>query len=370
MKAVIQAKTIAASLEAASPKPVVPRRQYTRKSLPAQPIYKIEGGGGGGFQAVNPGFQAVNAADFQTPKASPSIERPTGVLLGYWADSSEPVDADKHAAYGVLSGSDCFRVKVQKITRDGRFMEGNIPVGAGSMWISYEKVVLDPHLAGLDRSEVKEYCRVRLQDVEHRESENERKANELRAVQRAQAVVAEQKMNGRFPPEPEFPGIAPEFELRQSARSVQRLSSRNQGQVIADEASMLQVQKEKAEARERQVEQTRREVAAAEATHKAPAESGLQEAAQMELKNNIKKLNKVWVKQQAATMPGAMSPAAVPSTPTPIHQMEQEVRYHNGIKYERKQTGPLQGKLVSSAQLLTIDGEDFVEYRVLTKPTF
>lgn len=378
-KAVLQAKAVAATQEAASPKPAVPRRQYNRKSLPEQPIHKT------------PGFQAVNAADLQTPKSSPSvsIERPTGVLLGYWADSSEPVDADKHAAYGVLSGSDCFRVKVQKITRDGRFMEGNIPVGAGSMWISYEKVVLDPHLAMLERSEVKEYCRIRQQDLEHRESENERKANELRAVQRAQAVVAEQKMSGRTPETVEYP----EMELRQSVRSAPRQSSRYQAPPV-DEAAMMQLQREKAEARERQIEQTRREVAAAEAALRAPGpEAGVQEAAQMELKNNIKKLNKVWIKQQAATMPGGMSPG-MPMQQTPMQQMpmqqmpmqqmhapmgqqemEQqqmgiEVRYHNGIKYETKTTGLLQGKMVSPAQLLNIDGEDYVEYRVLVRPSF
>lgn len=86
------------------------------------------------------------------------------------------------------------------------------------------------------------------------------------------------------------------------------------------------------------------------------AEAVVQEAAQQELRNNLKKLNKVWVAQQAATLPG-----------TPPNE---EIKYYNGIKYERKQNGPFQGKLVSQAQILCIDGEDFVEYRVLTKPSF
>jgi PDZ domain-containing secreted protein len=77
----------------------------------------------------------------------------------------------------------------------------------------------------------------------------------------------------------------------------------------------------------------------------------------MELKNNLKKLNKVWVAQQAATMPAA-------------GPVDNEVKYYNGIKYERKANGPFQGKLVSNAQILQIDGEDYVEYRVLTKPSF
>jgi hypothetical protein len=50
--------------------------------------------------------------------------------------------------------------------------------------------------------------------------------------------------------------------------------------------------------------------------------------------------------------------------------VDNEVKYYNGIKYERKANGPFQGKLVSNAQILQIDGEDYVEYRVLTKPSF
>jgi len=41
-----------------------------------------------------------------------------------------------------------------------------------------------------------------------------------------------------------------------------------------------------------------------------------------------------------------------------------------GITYERKTTGPFTGKLVSKGTIINIDGEDYVEYRVLTKPSF
>lgn len=42
----------------------------------------------------------------------------------------------------------------------------------------------------------------------------------------------------------------------------------------------------------------------------------------------------------------------------------------NGVTYERKDYGPFSGKLVSRGAIITIDGEDYVEYRVLTKPSF
>jgi len=227
-KAVLKAKAIAAQQEASSPggKPVVhrqPRQSLSnRQSLPRQVIHKTPS-----FQAVNAASNP-NAADLQTPKGSPSHEKPSGVLLGYWADSSEHLEADKHAVFGILSGTDCFRVKVQKVTRDGRYVEGNFPTGAGAIWLHFEKVILDPHLANLERSEVKEYCRIRQHELEYRESDKERRANELRAVQKARAVVAEQRANGRIGPEQPEPTerVSPEMELRHSVRSEQRFKRR------------------------------------------------------------------------------------------------------------------------------------------------
>lgn len=340
-KALLRAKAIVAEQEAANPtKPVVNRsslgrQSLNRQSLPRQPLHKASS------------FPAVNGTSPQTPKANHSGEsKPHGVLIGYWADSDEARDEDKHAVYGVLSETDCFRAKVQRVTRDGRYVDGNFPVGAGALWVSYKKVVLEPHLAPLSRIEVKEYCRIRQRDQVMKESDKERKANDLRAVQQAKNVVAEQGLNTGV----EASVISPELEIRHSARSEPRSSARHQAEI---EATAEKARLEKAEARERQHEKTRKEVAMAEAMAK--------ENATMELKNNIKKLNKVWVAQQAATTHSAAGTPPV---------VDNEVKYHNGIKYERKQNGPFQGKLVSQAQILNIDGEDYVEYRILTKPFF
>ena len=341
MKAVVRAQTIvqdAAAQDIATPpaKSASQRlstgRAQNRQSLPRQPM------------AQTPSFKAVNAANPPTPKSSPAAAdtKPTGVLLGYWADSSEHLPEDKHAVYGVVGGTDCFRVKVQRITRDGRYVDGNFPVGAGALWLHYDKVVFEPQLRGLSRPEMKEYVRIRQRDLENKETEKERKANEAKALREAKEVVASEGLNNGIGIEQKRP--SPEVAVRHSSRTY---AARQEAQ--ADAATTTQkLRKEKAEAREKQHEKTRKEVAMAEAV--------VQEAAQQELRNNLKKLNKVWVAQQAATLPG-----------TPPNE---EIKYYNGIKYERKQNGPFQGKLVSQAQILCIDGEDFVEYRVLTKPSF
>lgn len=340
MKAITRAKVVVqngVAQELATPpakiahqRPSIGRSQ-NRQSLPRQPM------------AQTPGFKAVNAGNPPTPKASPAADtKPTGVLLGYWADSSERLPEDKHAVYGVVGGTDCFRVKVQRITRDGRYVDGNFPVGAGALWLHYDKVVFEPQLLGMSRPEIKEYVRIRQRDLEHKETDKERKANEAKAIREAKEFVAAEGLENGVTIEQKRP--SPEVAVRHSSRTY---TARQESQAEAA-ASSQKLRKEKAEAREKQHEKTRKEVAIAEAV--------VQEAAQQELRNNLKKLNKVWVAQQSVTMPG-----------TPPND---EVKYFNGIKYERKQIGPFQGKLVSQAQILCIDGEDFVEYRVLTKPSF
>lgn len=352
-KAVVLARSIvqdAIAQEVVTP-PTKPAHRHStgrggnRQSLPRQPLNQT------------PSFKAVNAASPATPKASPAVDtKPTGVLLGHWADSSEHRPEDKHAVYGVVGGTDCFRVKVQRVTRDGRYVDGNFPVGAGALWLHYDKVVFEPQLRGMTRPEMKEYVRIRQRELEHKETEKERKANEAKAIKEAKEIVASDGLDNSVDQSRDHSRdqsrASPEVEVRHSSRT---FSARQQAQ--ADSAANTQrLRKDKAEAREKQNEKTRKEVAMAEAV--------VQEAAQQELRNNLKKLNKVWVAQQAATVPGTQ-PGTRPSTPP-----NEEVKYHHGIKYERKQNGPFQGKLVSQAQILCIDGEDFVEYRVLTKPSF
>lgn len=338
-----------------------------------------------GFKAINAIQQVQGNLPPLAPLGSPTLlsdNKIRGVLLGYWKESSEPRPEDKHAVYGVLGSGDSFRVKVQRVTRDGRHVDGNFPVGAGAMWINYNALVLEPQLMGMSRGEIKEYVRIRQRDIEGLESENNRRANEQKAIREAKEVVAESNHDSK---------IVSDIEVRYSARSEQRTTARQQAEA---DAMAERSRREKTEARERQNEITRREVALAEANLHEAAQ--VQEAAQTEFRNNLKRLNKVWVAQKAATTPGASartSPAAVPlptppaNFPTPAANAPvanesaanmpapppkrawapNEVKYHDGIKYEVKEYGPFQGKMASEARLIQIDGKDYVEYRILGK---
>ena len=48
--------------------------------------------------------------------------------------------------------------------------------------------------------------------------------------------------------------------------------------------------------------------------------------------------------------------------------IQDEEIFENGINYKRKRLGPFQGLLSSPGKILSIDGEDFIEYRILMKP--
>lgn len=69
---------------------------------------------------------------------------------------------------------------------------------------------------------------------------------------------------------------------------------------------------------------------------------------------DVRRLNDVWARQESMR----------------VRATGEDAKIYDGIKYERKFNGPFMGKLVSQGTIINIDGEDYVEYRVLTKPSF
>ncbi|KAH8899671.1 hypothetical protein GQ53DRAFT_816778 [Thozetella sp. PMI_491] len=322
--------------------------------------------------------------------------RPTRILLGYWNKSSETAEVDKHAVYGILGANDMFRVKLMKETRDGRPLMGNFPTGPGALWIHWDEVVFEPHLANLSRPEIKEYCRVRQRHFDDGERPEHRAANEVQAINDARkrvesggALVVPRKdepaptpmpilrarespaaINGNgyedgydasaMPAPPLQPKqhefrrgsrprhSLPDVELRaanrpQSSETLERTNNLARREVARLESS---------QARRDQHEATR------EAYRNAnPAPNGTghgDDQQQVIFKDHVQRMNKVWAAQEQSRQKAGVEDAKV----------------YNGVKYERKQTGPFQGKLVSQGKIISIDGEDYVEYRVLTKPSF
>lgn len=385
-----------------------------------------------GYAPITPATQPDQA---QTPSQTSSHRtldplhgtRPTRILLGHWANSDEPEIADRHAVYGILGHNDMFRVKLVRETRDGRFVDGNFPLGAGALWIAYEEVVMEDHLQHLSRQEIKEYCRVRQFQVDQGETPEERGANEAKAVTEAQRRVnfgAGAPGASKLNIAPESSGIqtAPDtpngHELRTSRRTEARLlaqaatanaSASAQAQAQPQPQPQDQAQgpsrMSRAEARpeartrrstggldtppigrgpgrERTTALAQREISRAEATqrradiyaaHRERATAvAVQEANAVAAavssaprvngtttpsfasSGDIERLNSVWARQESLRTRASAEDAKV----------------YDGRKYERKSNGPFVGKLTSQGSLISIDGEDYIEYRVLMKPTF
>ena len=323
--------------------------------------------------------------------------RPTRILIGHWKPSSEVDPKDRHAVYGILGQNDMFRVKVVRETRDGRFVDGNFPSGAGALWIPYEEVEFEPHLQALNRQEVKEYCRIRQYQQDHGELDSERLDNETKAVYEAQTragTVFNKPSNSAVPTFSATPPVDVDMdrpnsragygghELRQSRRIEPRPDGRSLRQSLNENDLRAAQRVPGVDAAERTSALARREIARAEAAQgradrhavnreraaaaaadAATAAAAAAAAAPTPTTNgrrmfhetdDMQRLNKVWARQESLRMKAA----------------SEDAKIYDGVKYERKPTGPFMGKLVSQGTIINIDGEDYVEYRVLTKPSF
>lgn len=343
-------------------------------------------------------------------------QRPTRILVGVWKHSSERTREDRHAVYGILGINDMFRVKVVRETQDGRFMDGNFPSGAGALWITYDQVELDPHLAPLSRAEVKEYVRYRQYQIDQGEPTQEIREQNIRvAVEQAKArwAIYEAANNlqpggpavhevGRIDMEDYKPqqygpgrhingnGVSPKMDpgmpeprngLRSSMQGQRETRAMAQPPVpieprpdgrrgryarqslpnrAIEPKPTTRSRRSSAEAMERSQALARREVERAEAAVERDARHESRREMRSvtnrtEFNQNIERLDKVWQAQEESRI---------------NKYQAEDAKIHLGIKYERKATGPFQGKLVSQPAIINIDGEDYVEYRVLTKPIF
>ncbi|GKU14510.1 unnamed protein product [Fusarium langsethiae] len=75
---------------------------------------------------------------------------------------------------------------------------------------------------------------------------------------------------------------------------------------------------------------------------------------QLHERDEIQRLNRVWVSQESLR----------------LRTSAEDVKMYAGVKYERKTQDTFTGKLVSQGNIINIDGEDYIEHRVLAKPMF
>lgn len=306
--------------------------------------------------------------------------RPTSVVIGYWRGSDIAEPKDRHAALGIISQTDGFRVKVVRETRDGRPAEGNFPTNLGGIWLNYDQVVLEPQLQELTRLEVKEYVRVRQFQIDQDEHPSQEAKNIALAVEDARSRVATSR--GIIRPANEsspakgaaaapsnnvaVPTIAEQSRpLRRiesnpphrdsfrgkkrtstTAGLIERTASQARRHIKRAEAAQ-----DRADLKEQHQERLLRAEGMAAAPNFYPTNGVNGHRAPVHERQDIQRLNAVWARQEARRM----------------RNDDQDRIIHGGIKYERRPSGPFADKFASHGAIINIDGEDYVEYRVLTK---
>jgi hypothetical protein len=322
--------------------------------------------------------------------------RPTRILIGYWKGSSEKDPRDKHAVCGVLGANDMFRVKVMKETRDGRALrDSNFPTGAGGLWIQFEDTEFEPHLRMLSRQEVKEYVRVRQAQIDAGERPEDKVGNETKAVyeaqQRVKGILASGGKRDEYKREDhgavpiamksmaaangngyedshsevglqagsnEYPPLEPRPRGPRARLSMPDMAHRPPANnpVLERVNDLARREVDRLEAATMRQEQRQMDRQHAYGSHSAASTPPPPNSfSKSNLDSHMSRLNRVWATQEATRMKG---------------DGEEDAKIYGGIKYGRKKTGPFEGKLVSQGAIISIDGEDYVEYRVLTKPTF
>ncbi|CCC07227.1 unnamed protein product [Sordaria macrospora k-hell] len=121
------------------------------------------------------------------PKKTHGVGNVKSVKLGYWRDSIAEDKRDAHSVIGFIDVRDRLRTKIETVSRDGRSLIHRYPLppGPGGSWVTFDKIVFDPHLVNLDHFQVKEYVKVRYEQMQANLPDVNSKETLLGAVQQA-----------------------------------------------------------------------------------------------------------------------------------------------------------------------------------------
>ncbi|KIH94546.1 hypothetical protein SPBR_05705 [Sporothrix brasiliensis 5110] len=149
-------------------------------------------------------FEAWRRTPKTTQPAAP--QAPTtnakSIALGYWRDSSVPDVSERHAVVGFIDTRDRLRTRVIQFTRIGQPISSEYPLppGPGGSWVTFERVVFEKHLIGLDHNQVKEYVKIRTDALSVPETPEESDLAEKAAVKEAMRRAAMHPIPDNQPP--------------------------------------------------------------------------------------------------------------------------------------------------------------------------
>lgn len=340
--------------------------------------------------------------DYSSPTKKVAAGASISVPIGYWADSDALLSIDKHAVHGVSHEDGRFGVKVMNHTRDGRPQHGNYPDAPRKMWIAFQKCALNFDLRHLDYLGVKEYCRLRRISLLNGETEDQRPAAEAEAISMAETFVSDTfaaenmgvpKSSAADSKRDAVHGLKREKKPdmgfnRQDTTPSPRTTYENgtKRTLPSSPASYAGFQKD---ASRPDITPLSRE---GHTQFEVPRESEFKEnlagtesekddgddTKQVRLLIYIlyqQLLIKLIIQGKRSQSNTRRSAEPTPKNPCSsdngLDEEEEKLVDCNGVSYERKKSGPLSGKLVGDKrEVFSINGQDYVEYRVLMKVVF
>ncbi|KAL1896767.1 hypothetical protein Sste5346_004400 [Sporothrix stenoceras] len=155
--------------------------------------------GGGHFDAWR---QTAKAGTAQAASPQPQNAHAKSTPLGYWRDSTVPEAADRHAVIGFIDTRDRLRTRVHQFTRSGKPVSPKYPFppGPGGSWVTFERVVFEKHLIGMDHNQIKEYVKLRIDALGTPETPEEAALAEKAAVKEAMRRAALHPVPDNQPP--------------------------------------------------------------------------------------------------------------------------------------------------------------------------
>ncbi|CAK7271045.1 hypothetical protein SEPCBS119000_004396 [Sporothrix epigloea] len=152
------------------------------------------------------------------------------IILGYWRDSPLPNEADRHAVTGLIDTRGRLRTRVHQLSRSGDSIPSEYPYpSGGGSWVSFEHVVFDKHLIGLNHQQMKEYVKIRTESLGNSETPEETVVAEHAAVKEAMHRAATHPTtNNHLPAQIAYGTDLPDYELNASRPEKKRRASSRQ----------------------------------------------------------------------------------------------------------------------------------------------
>lgn len=297
-----------------------------------------------------------------------------GVILGHWRKSDVVDESKKHAVVGFLTSRGDLRMLLQPFTTEGESLaqEYPLPYGPYARQIGFSDIVFCSHLKNLHPPQVKEYIRIRSNS--NIEAKEERDAANMAAVE---AVIRQVNQNQPCgdPLQPHRHASANK-SLVDFSTSIQSASSQSPSELIPSS--------HKSNTADQKPFHTRAP------SHSDKSCTHSVEAAQIKDASKVSRdfpsrAGQVRIKTHGNHVESEVSEnMSVPAEYGPTQGRTNlwsskntqrlfkrrkialaEDSFGDVIKYERKQTGPFSGRLVSQGVIVDVDGDDYIEYRVL-----